>query len=201
MITSLDQLDLKERYTYRDYMSWQFKERVELLKGYLFPMAAPNVQHQRIAVTFTIKIGNFLENTNCQLFSAPFDVRLPLPAHKIKGDKIDTVVQPDLCVVCDESKLDKQGCVGAPDLIIEILSPGNSKKEMKDKFELYEEAGVLEYWVVDPEHKVVHVYQLNRDMEKFTAVIPALTDEDTLTSIVFEGLQIPLATIFTNDDN
>ncbi|MEZ4956725.1 MAG: Uma2 family endonuclease [Saprospiraceae bacterium] len=86
-------------------------------------------------------------------------------------------------------------------MIIEILSPGNSKKEMKDKFELYEEAGVLEYWIVDPEHKVVHAYHLSRDTGKFTAVIPALTDEDTLTSIVFEGLQIPLATIFTNDDN
>lgn len=201
MITSLDQLDLKKRYTYGDYILWQFKERVELLKGYLFPMATPNVQHQRMAVMFTIKIGNFLENTNYLLFPAPFDVRLPLPAHKIKGDKIDTVVQPDLCVVCDENKLDKQGCVGAPDLIIEILSPGNSKKEMKDKFELYEEAGVLEYWVIDPEHKVVHAYQLSRDTEKFTAVIPALTDEDTLTSIVLEGLQIPLAAIFTNDDN
>ena len=201
MITSLHQLDFEKRYTYGDYMLWQFKERVELLKGQLFPMAAPNVRHQRIAVTFTIAIGNFLQKMDCHLFSAPFDVRLPLPKNKIKGDKIDTVVQPDLCVICDESKLDKQGCVGAPDLVVEILSPGNSKKEMKDKFELYQEAGVLEYWVIDPEHRVAHAYFLDMETHKFIGILPTLTDEDILRSSLFEGLKIPLAEVFPVEQN
>lgn len=138
MITSLSQLDFDKKYTYADYVLWRFQERVELLKGKLFRLAAPNVNHQRISRILTLRIGNYLEQTNCDLFAAPFDVRLPLPSHKAKPNKIDTVVQPDLCVVCDRKKLDKQGCIGAPDLVVEILSSGNSKREMRDKLELYQ---------------------------------------------------------------
>ncbi len=99
-------------------------------------MSAPNVRHQRVSLLLTVKIAKFLEKSNCDLFSAPFDVRLPLAKGKVRGDKIDTVVQPDLCVIRDRSKLDEQGCVGAPDLVVEILSPGNSKREMKNKFSI-----------------------------------------------------------------
>lgn len=199
MITSLDQLNYKKRYTYNDYILWQFKERVELLKGYLFPMAAPNVRHQKISGTLYLALGNFLLSKQCDVFSAPFDVRLPLPANRIKGDKIDTVVQPDLCVICDKAKLDKQGCIGAPDLIIEILSPGNSKREMKDKYELYQEAGVLEYWVVDPVHNLTFAYYLDVVTHKFVPTLPVLTDEDFLESKVFEGLEIDLSRIFPEE--
>ena len=157
MITSLDQLDLNKKYTYADYLTWRLKERVELIKGKVFKMSpVPNVRHQRIA-SFLIRIlGNHLEGKKCEVFSAPFDVRL-------KKEDQYTVVQPDLCVICDSNKLDEQGCIGAPDLIIEILSPGNSKKEMQDKFKLYEQAGVLEYWLVDPIREFVIVYHLNKD--------------------------------------
>jgi len=196
MITSLQQLDFNQHYTYADYILWQFKERVELLKGRLLPMAAPNVKHQRISSHLHIRIGGYLLQKKCDVFAAPFDVRLPLPKSKVKGNKIDTVVQPDLCVICDEDKLDKQGCVGAPDLVIEILSPGNSKKEMKYKFELYQEAGVLEYWVFDPEHNAVFAYHLDTTTQKFVAQIPTLTDEDVLKSTVFEGLEIQLEEVF-----
>lgn len=196
MITSLQQLDLNKHYTYADYILWQFKERVELLKGRLLPMAAPNVKHQRISSHLHIKIGSYLLQKKCDVFAAPFDVRLPLPKNKIKGNKIDTVVQPDLCVICDEDKLDKQGCIGAPDLVIEILSPGNSKKEMKYKFELYQEAGVLEYWVFDPEHNAVFAYHLDTVTHKFVAQIPTLTDEDVLKSKIFDGLEITLEDVF-----
>ncbi len=198
MITSLSQLDLNKRYTYADYLLWQFKERVELLKGRLLPMAAPNVKHQRISSNLQARLYNHFFGKKCDVFAAPFDVRLPLPKSKIKGNKIDTVVQPDLCVVCDEDKLDTQGCVGAPDLVVEILSPGNSKKEMKDKFELYQEAGVLEYWVIDPEHNLAFAYHLDDTTKKFVSDIPmaALTDEDALTSKAFEGLEITLKDIF-----
>jgi len=160
VITSLDQLDLNKSYTYADYLTWQFKERVELLRGKLLKMSpAPNVRHQRISSELSYTIQHFLKQKSCELFTAPFDVRLPLPGNKSKSAKIDTVVQPDICVICDEAKLDAQGCNGAPDLIIEILSPGNSKREMKDKFALYESAGVREYWIIDPvrEHILVYV--------------------------------------------
>ena len=196
MITSLSELDLDKKYSYADYILWQFQERVELLKGRLFPMAAPNVKHQSISMNLTLKIGRYLEKENCRLFSAPFDVRLPLPSDKVVGDKIETVVQPDLCVVCDENKLDKQGCIGAPDLVVEILSPGNSKREMKDKFELYEEAGVLEYWVVAPEHQFVMVYHLNAKTQKFELSLPVLTNEDVLRSVTFEGMEIEVGAVF-----
>lgn len=113
---------------------------------------------------------------------------------------MSTVVQPDLCVVCDLSKIDKHSCIGAPDLVVEILSPGNSKREMKDKFELYEEAGVSEYWVVDPIHKNVLSYVL--EDKKFVGVLPPFTDEDQLTSSVLDGLTINLSEVFsTSEDN
>jgi Uma2 family endonuclease len=199
MITELNQLDFNKKYTYADYVLWQFQERVELLKGHLFPTAAPNVAHQQISSNLHGIIWSFLRKHPCNLFTAPFDVRLPLPANKVTATKIDTVIQPDLCVICDDEKLDKQGCIGAPDLIIEILSPGNSKREMRDKFELYQEAGVLEYWVVDPERKSVFVYRMNKKTKKFVAQLPVFTDEDTLDSSVFEGLEIILEEVFPKE--
>jgi len=199
MITSLKQLDFSKKYTYSDYLLWKFQERVELLKGKLLPMAAPNVVHQKISSNFHGILWTFLNKKPCHLFSAPFDVRLPIPTPKSKDGKISTVVQPDLCVICDDNKLDKQGCIGAPDLVVEILSPGNSKREMRDKFNLYQEAGVLEYWVVDAEHRIVFTYTLDKKSQKFTAQLPVLTDEDVLKSIIFENLEIQLADIFPID--
>lgn len=202
MITSLSQLDLNKKYNYSDYLLWKFKERVELLKGRLLPLAAPSMLHQKISSRLHIKLGNFLleKGNKCDVFSAPFDVRLPLPQHRIKGEKIDTVIQPDLCVICDESKLDKQGCIGAPDLVVEILSPGNSRREMKDKFELYEEAGVLEYWVIDPVHRTVFVYYLDETTQKYVNQLPNLTDTDFLKGRFFEGLNIPLEEVFPKEE-
>lgn len=196
MVNSIHDLDINKHYTYGDYVLWQFKERVELLRGRLLPMAAPNVKHQKISSNLHIVIGNFLLDKPCLIFSAPFDVRLPLPKGKMMGNKADTVVQPDLCIICDETKLDENGCVGAPELIVEILSPSNSKREMKEKFELYQEAGVLEYWIVDPEHRIVFVYLLSADTGKFAAVAPAYTDEDVLPSAVLKGLAIHLDAVF-----
>ncbi len=194
MITSLNQLDFNKRYTYADYIKWKFEERVELLKGKLFKMAAPNVVHQKISRKLTLKMGVFFEETGCELFVAPFDVRLPLPQSKITDEKIDTIVQPDLCVVCDENKLDKNGCLGVPDLVVEILSPGNSRREMRDKFELYQEAGVLEYWIVDPERETVLRHVL--DNGKFKMILPYLMKGDKFSSFIFQDLKIDLGAIF-----
>jgi Uma2 family endonuclease len=158
VITSLDQLDPNGTYTYADYLLWQFSERVELLRGKVRQMAAPNRRHQVISRRLQYVIMTALLKSPCELYDAPFDVRLT----RMRNDKeVKTVVQPDLCVICDLSKLDDRGCNGAPDLIIEILSPGNSRTEMKDKFELYQEAGVLEYWIVSPIEKTIQVWKLN----------------------------------------
>ncbi len=195
-ITSLDQLDPFGIYSYADYLKWQFDERVELFRGKLFPMSAPNRKHQRYSARLFLSIGNYLTGKPCELYAAPFDVRLPdrLRKPKFDGD-IYTVVQPDLCVVCDPEKLDDRGCIGAPDLMVEILSPGNTKKEMANKFRLYEEAGVHEYWIVEPEDKFVLVYVLRN--EEFVGLRP-YTEDSPLTSAILPGLSIDLAALFAD---
>lgn len=193
MVTSLSQLDPKKTYTYADYLTWKFDERVELLRGFIAKMAAPNRFHQRVSHRLSLKIGNLLWKSPCEVYIAPFDVRLPHFSKK-KNREVITVVQPDLCVICDPSKLDKKGCIGAPDLMIEILSPGNSKREMKDKFEIYEEAGVKEYWLVDPTEKAVFVYQLN-EAGRFIGLRP-LTEDEILTTPILPGLAIELMDVF-----
>ena len=190
-VYKLSDLDLNKSYTYADYLMWKFNERVELIKGKIFTMSpAPNTNHLQISRSLNRILDHFFHNNKCQLFYAPFDVVLS----KTKDDKkIKTVVQPDLGVICDLSKIDETKCNGAPDLVIEILSPGNSKKEMKIKYELYEENGVKEYWVIDPEHESVSVFILNKS--KFVPQKP-LTTEDTLKSAVFLSLEFSVDEIF-----
>lgn len=120
-------------YTYADYLKWKFEERLELFKGKIFKMSAPNTKHQVVAGNIYVRLRNQMSNQKCSIFIAPFDVRLP-DRNKKRDNEITTVVQPDLCIVCDETKIDERGCCGAPDLVIEILSPGNSQKEVRLKF-------------------------------------------------------------------
>src|SRR5258705_9093510 len=134
----------------------------ELIPGKIYKMSpAPGSMHQKVSMRLTLKIGNFLEGKKCQLFSAPFDVRLPLSSKQSSDKEITTVVQPDLCVVCDPARIDNRGCLGAPDWIIEILSQHTSSKDLREKFEVYEKAGVGEYWVVHPQEQTVLVYVLH----------------------------------------
>ena len=188
-ITSLNQLDLVNGiYSYADYLGWKIKERVELLKGKILEMSAPSPIHQEISGNLQGALFVFLKNSRCKLYTAPFDVRFPQ-----KGEsQVYTVVQPDLCVVCDLEKIDSKGCVGAPDLLVEILSPGNSKKEMKSKFALYQEEGVREYWIVDPERELVFVYVAEN--KKFRPTLP-ITD-DYVRSTIFPNFSIHTADIF-----
>jgi hypothetical protein len=188
-ITSLDQLDLVNGiYSYADYLVWKIKERVELLKGKILEMSAPSPIHQEISGNLQGALFVFLKNSRCKLYTAPFDVRFPQ-----KGEsQVYTVVQPDLCVVCDFEKIDSKGCVGAPDLVVEILSPGNSKKEMKSKFALYQEEGVREYWVVDPERELVFVYVAEN--KKFRPTIPIA--DDYVYSTIFLDFKIHTSDLF-----
>ena len=177
-------------YTYADYLTWQMEEMVELIKGKIFKQAAaPRVNHQRVAGIVFSAFFNFLKGKQCEAFIAPFDVRLPVKSKK--HEDINTVVQPDICVICDSEKLDELGCVGAPDLVVEILSPGDNKKELQNKYEVYEESGVKEYWVVYPYEQVVHQYILEGD--KFQALPIA---EKTINSQVLQGFEVDMDTIF-----
>ncbi|MBI5914930.1 MAG: Uma2 family endonuclease [Bacteroidetes bacterium] len=192
MITSISQLDPNGSYTYADYLLWKFEERIELLRGKIHKMAAPSRRHQGISFTIAREIAIALKHSPCKAYTAPFDVRLT----RTKNNKqVKTVVQPDLCVICDITKLDDRGCSGAPELIIEIISPGNSKTEMKDKFELYQEAGVLEYWIVSPIEKTVQVFKLN-DEGIYIGLAPKVED-DLLTTTIIPNLEIDLMEVFS----
>jgi Uma2 family endonuclease len=194
IITNIKQLDLKGSYTYADYLLWQFKERVELIKGKILKMSpAPSSFHQNISFEISGILYNFFKNKSCKVFAAPFDVRLINYKESTADNHITTVIQPDLCVICDRNKIDEKGCIGAPDLIIEILSPGNSKKEMDIKYDLYEENKVLEYWIVNPSEKTIAIYVLQN--EKYIGIKP-LIEDSKLQSPTFPDLKFAVKKIF-----
>lgn len=194
IITNINQLDLKGSYTYADYLLWQFKDRVELIKGKIFKMSpAPNRFHQDISGNLYFELRSFLKNQPCKFYAAPFDVRLINFKESTADNKVTTIVQPDLCIICDASKLDDRGCIGAPDLIIEILSPGNSKKEMDIKYDLYEENGVLEYWIVNPSEKTISIFVLQNN--KYIGIKPLIYDSK-LVSPTFPKLKFAVKKIF-----
>jgi Uma2 family endonuclease len=193
-ITQLSQLNPEGLYSYADYLTWKFKERVELIKGRLFPMSpSPNTLHQQISGALHYQLYGFFRGKSCQVFDAPFDVRLPSGSTQAENT---TLVQPDLCVICDPLKLEEQGCVGAPDLVVEVLSPGNSKKEMRNKYEVYEAAGVREYWLVHPLDREVRVYVRN-ELGVFVGLAPVI-EEDVLVSAIFPDLKIDLKEVFVD---
>ena len=186
-------------FTYADYLTWDFKERIELIRGRIFKMSpAPTTFHQRISVNIVSKMLIFLEGKKCKLFYAPVDVRLkgrPFRKKKLRDDEITTVVQPDIFVVSDKEKLKDDSSVdGAPEFIVEILSPGNTRTEIKYKFNLYEENAVEEYWVVYPEYKQLHVYLLNKKEEYGKPVI--YEDNENINPVVLKGLSIATNEIF-----
>jgi Uma2 family endonuclease len=158
-------LDLNKRYTYADYVTWLDNKARELIHGFIKMMApAPRMEHANISINIAGYLWSIVRKNKgkCKVFSAPFDVRFPKHG-ETADDKIDTVVQPDICVICDLSKLDERGCCGAPDMIVEILSPSTFKKDVTEKFALYEEHGVKEYWMVHPNDKAINVYLLQEN--------------------------------------
>ncbi len=193
--SNVEEPDSSLTYTYADYLQWKFEERLELFRGKIFKLSVPNTKHQDISGNIFVPISLFLKKKPCKVFAAPFDVRLPVK-NKKKDDEVTTVVQPDICVICDETKLDIRGCCGAPDLVVEILSPGNSKKEIRLKHELYEEAGVKEYWIVNPVEENIVVFLLNEE-GKFSG-LNMYAGDDTIQSFAVPGLNINLTEIFTN---
>lgn len=196
LITNLSQLDLNGTYSYADYLTWQLEETVELIKGKIMAMSpAPNVKHQSIAGNLFLYLGNYFKHKTCRTFVAPFDVKLyDSRKSQLTDREVFSVVQPDLCVICDTSKLTIQGCDGAPDWIIEVLSLGNSKKELHLKFELYQENGVSEYWMVHPYEQAVYQFVLNHE-DKYQ-LHAMYAGDDIATPYLFPELKIDLADVF-----
>ena len=198
-ITDISQLDPNGVYTYADYLTWQFEQTVELIKGKLLKMAKPNRKHQGISFQLSGRFYATFKELKHDAYAAPFDVRLLGKKKSMKANKdVLTVVQPDLCVICDKEKLDEKGCIGAPDLIIEILSASNSKKEMRTKKELYEENGVKEYWIIDPTHETLLQYNLQENGIYTPPFI--LVNDETVQSTVFPTLQIDLSGLFESEE-
>jgi len=198
-ITQLSQLDLSASYSYADYVTWQLDEAVELIKGKITLMApAPNVKHQKISWELNGILFGYFKNKKCVAFAAPFDVRLYDRRKSILASQdIFTVVQPDICVICDLDKLDEQGCNGAPDWIIEIVSKGSSKRDAQIKHALYAESGVKEYWLVFPYEALIQQFVLNEQGQYQLQC--SFAGDDMATSYLFPDLSIALSELFPDN--
>ena len=187
----MEALQLEERYTYADYCKWGDGKRWELIDGKAYAMSpAPSWKHQGILGELYGQIRNYLKGKPCKVFVAPFDVRLNADA----GD--DTVVQPDIVVICDRAKIGGTGSVGAPDMVIEILSPSTSAHDRVRKYKLYLQYGVREYWIVDMDDKSVTAHVL--DNERYYTIVYA--DSDIAPVHVLEGCEINLTEVFEEID-
>ncbi|MGB4006663.1 MAG: Uma2 family endonuclease [Halanaerobiales bacterium] len=180
-------------YTFADYLKWNDGKRYELIDGQVYILApAPSPEHQRISGELYRQISNYLLDKDCQVFAAPFDVRLP--EGEERDEEILTIVQPDILVVCDKSKLDQRGLKGAPDMVIEIVSPSTAGRDRGVKRDLYERNGVREYWLVDYSNKTIEVYLLNKGNSYGKPVV--YSAEEKVPVNIFEGLEIELSLVF-----
>ncbi len=195
-VMQFSDLDLSKTYTYADYLQWKFDERIELIKGRIFKMSpAPSSYHQEVSTEITRVLANYLKGKSCKVYPAPFDVRL---IKKISDNQeITTVVQPDICVICDRNKIDKNGCIGAPDIVVEILSPSNNKTELQNKYDVYEENGVQEYWIVSPQQKTFLKYILNQDgVYVGSKLLPSNAE---VTTPILPGFVLKLEEVFSDN--
>jgi len=176
-------------YTYKDYCAMDDDVRREIIDGVIYNMAAPTTTHQRVMAIISTRLENFLAGKKCRMFFSPIDVRLDYD----KGDY--TVVQPDIIVVCDRSKIDKHGIKGAPDLVVEVLSPSSHQMDRIRKQKKYHKSGVREYWIVDPEHKIVQTFIYEGD-KTYTN---SYSESDTIQVQVLPGCEVDLSNVFEDD--
>mgnify|MGYP000013720584 CR=1 FL=1 len=186
-------LPKEDRYTLADVLTWDEQERIELIDGAPVMMAPPSRAHQKISGELGRQLGNYLDGKKCEVYAAPFAVRLFERADD-RPEDVDTLVEPDLSVVCDPGKLDDIGCKGAPDLIIEVLSPSTQRHDRLTKYNLYERAGVPEYWIVSPNEKAVQVFLLDGGLMQPHEVYGK---EDIAKVNVLEGCFIELSKLFS----
>ncbi len=191
-ILKLEDIDLSLTYSYSNYLTWLFDDRVELVKGKVYKMSGSARRHQQVSIYIASMLFNLLLRKTCKVYSAPFVVRF------YKGSKADqdiyTILQPDFCVICDEAKLDDKGCIGAPDIVIEILSPGNNKIELLHKYSIYEEFGVKEYWVASPGEMTLLKYNINEEGKYLPSKLFTLSEK--MYSEVLPGFELDLNAVF-----
>jgi len=191
---ALPQLE-QTNHTYADYLTWD-EGRWELIDGEVWDMTpAPSRIHQQVSIILSSLLYGLLEKSGCVVYAAPFDVLLP-DSKTVEEYETFTVVQPDISVICDHSKLNDRGCKGAPDLVVEILSPTTAAKDLKVKRALYEKHGVKEYWLVHPTDKMVMVYLAGDDGQYDKAQI--FDQEDKLGSFLLGDFEIDLSVIFSD---
>jgi len=193
------ELDLNKKYSFADYLTWIDDKRRELWNGFIQLMTpAPNLEHQIISINLlTCFVKKYHNSLKCKLFHAPFDVRFPQNGEK-NDKEIFTVVQPDIVIICDKNKLDKKGCIGAPDFIAEIISPSTAKRDMIDKFQFYEKHSVREYWIVFPNEQFINAYFLVNGKYELSGVY---TREHKISVKIFEGdLEIDLKDVFEEEN-
>ena len=181
------------RYTFADYLTWDEDDHIELIYGYPYMMSPPLRIHQKVSGALFHQLANYLDGKKCEVYSAPFGVRL----FEEEGDRpedVNTIVEPDLVVVCDPGKLDDYGCKGAPDLVIEILSPSSRRHDRIVKLDLYQRAGVREYWVVNPEDRTVQVMLLK---DSYLLPVEDYGREDTAKVNILEDCTIDLSKVFS----
>lgn len=182
------------KYTYKDYLGWPEEERWEIIEGIAYDMSpAPSPAHQLILGELYLIFRTYFKDKKCTVFLAPFDVRLPESGEM--DEDIETVVQPDLSVICDKTRIDRRGAKGAPDLIIEITSPGTAGKDMKRKLSLYEKHGVKEYWIIHTWEKVLELFTL--DNRGNYGKPDFYTIEDKVAVKLFPGLMVDMQTVFS----
>jgi Uma2 family endonuclease len=183
----------EKKYTYADYLTWPEGERWEIIDGVPYMQAAPTWQHQAISVELTSQFNTYLKGKPCRVFAAPFD--LCIPDYNENDEEISNIIsQPDIVVVCDESKLRKTGYFGIPSLVIEISSPSTTRIDKVLKFNKFEKAGVKEYWIVEPEGKFISVFTLQENKRYGRPEI--YTDENKIQVSGFPDLVIDLSTVF-----
>jgi Uma2 family endonuclease len=187
---ALPALKNEHLYSYADYKDWDLKvgERYELIYGEAYAMAGPNTKHQQILIELSSQFHDYLRGKPCKVFPAPYDVRLFYE----EDESDDTVVQPDIMVICDKNKIGPEGCRGAPDLVIEILSPSNTAIEMERKFSLYREAGIREYWIVDPVNNSIKAYRFQGEL----IITNTYGTKDTIPISIFPDFSIALEQVF-----
>jgi Uma2 family endonuclease len=182
-----------QSFTYADYLRWEDGHRWELIQGLAYAMTpAPSTRHQQVLLALASRFALHLKGGNCQVFVAPFDVRLPVEDEA--DEEVETVVQPDISIFCDPAKIDKRWARGAPDLVVEILSPATARKDMVQKLLLYQSRGVPEYWLVDPEKEVLQVLRLTPD--KVYTSIGEFSPPASVSPALANELEIELAEVF-----
>lgn len=184
-----------KKYTFADYLTYPEDERWEIIDGVPYMQASPTPLHQEVLTELVRQIANYLKDKSCKVYPAPFCVRLPLSTEKNENEVIN-IVEPDISIICDKSKIDDKGCNGAPDMIIEVISPSSIKMDRVVKFNKYEKAGIKEYWIVEPEQKLVSVVVLQINQKYGRTEI--YTEDDKISVSILPDLVIDLREVFTS---